>query len=281
MMKTLGTRLCTLLTTWFVVSSLCAQPDGYTVEARNLVVTLNKTTSVIFPAAILSVDRGSRDILTQKAKGVENILQLKATREEFPETNLTVITTDGNIHQFTVNYAQRPHQLIVNATFQNRNTVELPIIYGKMHTDNELDAIAAYIKAQQKKTRNAQRKHKMSMALHGFFIYQDMLLAWISLENKSHIPYDADYLRLYLSDKKKVKRTASQELEVTPVKIMGECNHIPAQSKQDVIFVLTKFTIPDDRRLVAELFEKNGGRNLKIQIKYKTIVKSQPVQLTP
>lgn len=280
-MKLLSTKLVMLLATWLLVNSLCAQPEGSTIEAGNLVVAINKTTSVIFPAPILSVDKGSRDILAQKAKGVENILQVKATRQEFAETNLTVITTDGNIHQFTVNYAHQPRSLIVTAAVPNTTREELPIIYAQMHTDTKLNAIATYIKAQQKKNRISQRRFKMSMSLNGFFIYQDIMFAWISLENKSHIPYDADYLRLYLNDKKKVRRTASQEVDVLPIKAIGDSQHVPAQSKQEVIFVFNKFTIPDNRRMVAELFEKNGGRNLKIRIKNRTIVKSQPVLLSP
>lgn len=280
-MKLLSTKLVMLLATWLFVNSLCAQPEGSTIEAGNLVVAINKTTSVIFPAPILSVDKGSRDILAQKAKGVENILQVKATRQEFAETNLTVITTDGNIHQFTVNYAHQPRSLIVNAAVPSTTREELPIIFDQIHTDTKLNAIASYIKAQQKKNRISQRRFKMSMSLNGFFIYQDIMFAWISLENKSHIPYDAEYLRLYLNDKKKVRRTASQEVDVLPIKAIGDSQHVPAQSKQEVIFVFNKFTIPDNRRMVAELFEKNGGRNLKIRIKNKTIVKSQPVLLSP
>ncbi len=39
------------------------------VESYCLEVTDNKTTNLIFPSAIKSVDRGSKDILVQKASG--------------------------------------------------------------------------------------------------------------------------------------------------------------------------------------------------------------------
>lgn len=44
-----------------------------------------------------SVDRGSKDVLAQKAKGVESILQVKAAKTNFDETNLTVINADGKL----------------------------------------------------------------------------------------------------------------------------------------------------------------------------------------
>ncbi len=53
------------------------------IEPYPLKITRNKTTNLIFPYAIKSVDRGSADVLAQKAKGVENILLIKAGRENF------------------------------------------------------------------------------------------------------------------------------------------------------------------------------------------------------
>ena len=48
-----------------------------------LTIAVNKTTNLIFPYAIKSVDRGSADVLAQKAKGVENILLVKAVGKIF------------------------------------------------------------------------------------------------------------------------------------------------------------------------------------------------------
>src|SRR3954470_1354464 len=78
------------------------------IEPYPLKITLNKTTNLIFPYAIKSVDRGSADVLAQKAKGVENILLVKAARENFPETNLSVITADGKLYSFVLNYISNP-----------------------------------------------------------------------------------------------------------------------------------------------------------------------------
>lgn len=78
------------------------------IEPYPLKITLNKTTNLIFPYAIKSVDRGSADVLAQKAKGVENILLVKANRENFSETNLSVITADGKLYSFILDYMSNP-----------------------------------------------------------------------------------------------------------------------------------------------------------------------------
>src|SRR6478609_7705688 len=108
-------RLTVLLLT--IVIRAVGQPADRSeeiIKTLPLEITFNKTSSIIFPAVIKSVDRGSRDILAQKAKGVGNVLQLKAGKENFSETNLTVITGDGVLHQFTINYSGQPISLTFN-----------------------------------------------------------------------------------------------------------------------------------------------------------------------
>ena len=85
------------------------------IEPYPLQITTNKTTNLIFPYAIKSVDRGSADVLAQKAKGVENILLVKAGRENFSETNLSVITADGKLYSFILDFTNSP--LAINISF--------------------------------------------------------------------------------------------------------------------------------------------------------------------
>jgi len=60
-----------------------------------LAITTDKTTSLIFPFPIKYVDRGTKDILVQPVKENGNILLVKAATKQFTETNLSVITGDG------------------------------------------------------------------------------------------------------------------------------------------------------------------------------------------
>lgn len=55
----------------------------YEDQYKNLQIGYSKTTSIVFPYPIKSIDKGSADVLVQKAKGVENILLVKAARQYF------------------------------------------------------------------------------------------------------------------------------------------------------------------------------------------------------
>lgn len=248
-------------------------------DPKELEITYNKTTSVVFPAVIKSVDRGSRDILAQKAKGVDNVLQLKAARHGFPQTNLTVITSDGLIHEFTVGYVREPSSLIVNLGEGSEESHSKPLLYFQTDlTETQMENYAEKIVNAKRSVRFAgESDNKIGLSLRGIYIKDNVIFYHFRVSNRSNINYDVQFLRFYIEDKQKVKRTASQEVEVKPVYVYGDAEKVIGQSVEDVVYALEKFTIPDAKRLVIEMFEKNGGRNLNLSIKNKTIVNARLV----
>lgn len=84
------------------------------IKPYHIAVTYDKTSNLIFPFAIKSVDRGSAAILAQKARGVENILQIKAGWQHFKQTNLSVVTSDARFYSFIVDYADDPPVLNIS-----------------------------------------------------------------------------------------------------------------------------------------------------------------------
>lgn len=260
----------------------------YTLEAvgqslndpLELEITYNKTTSVVFPALIKSVDRGSRDILAQKAKGVENILQLKAARHGFPQTNLTVITSDGSIHQFNVGYVKEPSSLVVNIDVDQEETTGTPkLIFQTDMTETEMENHASKIVNTKRSIRFvSESKYKVGLSLRGIYIKDNVIFYHFRIDNQSNINYDVDFLRFYIQDRQKVKRTASQEVDVKPIYVFGDAKKIRGRTSEDVVYALEKFTIPDAKRLHIEMFEKNGGRNLELSIRNKTIVKAKLIK---
>ena len=91
-------------------------PNSPSIRPYQIEVTYNKTTNIVFPASILSIDRGSKDIIVEKATGVNNILRVKADSKDFEETNLSVITNDGKLFSFLVKYSNRPIYLTIGVS---------------------------------------------------------------------------------------------------------------------------------------------------------------------
>jgi conjugative transposon TraN protein len=85
--------------------------------------------------------------------------------------------------------------------------------------------------------------------------------------NNSRINYDIDQLRFFIRDSRKIKRTASQEIEIIPILTHNYLSTINGESEGTTVFALPKFTIPDKKHLVIQLMEKNGGRHIELQLK--------------
>ena len=83
-----------------------------------------KTTTLVFPFPVLHVDRGTKDVLVQPVKEAENILLIKAATKDFQETNLSVVTGDGNIYSFVIRYDGQPETWVFHLPPQSSASIE-------------------------------------------------------------------------------------------------------------------------------------------------------------
>jgi len=244
------------------------------IEPYPLAITFDKTTSLVFPYAIKSVDRGSQSVLAQKAKGVENILQIKAGRKGFEETNLTVITAEGKLYCFLLNYAPQP--TVLNLTFEvSKPSVKVALFSSEDHNEGEVQAYSKAVTIEKKKVHGIKdKKYGMRFRLDGLFIHDNVMYYRIKMDNQSNINYDIDQLRFFIRDRKKAKRTATQEIEIKLLYVQNDTPTVKGQSEHIFVFALPKFTIPDQKYLAIQLMEKSGGRHLELDVHNKALVRS-------
>ena len=86
----------------------------------------------------------------------------------------------------------------------------------------------------------------------------DILLFRFGLHNRSQIGYTIDFIRFYIQDAKKRKKTAVQQLEQQPLFSFNRPEEVAALSSCDFTVALPKFTIPDKKVLIIEIQERNG-----------------------
>lgn len=244
------------------------------IEPYHMAVAFSKTTNIIFPYSIVSVDIGSRDVLAQKAKGVENILQIKAAKESFPQTNISIITADGTLTSFILDYAEQPSVLSLSLVREEKKNSSC--ILSEPFNEAEVQKYAKLASVSKGKVSGVKDKRfGVRLKLNGLFIHDDVMYLRISIANKTNISYDIDQLRFFIKDQKKAKRTATQEIEINPLYVKDDTAVIVGQTERVFVYAVPKFTIPDKKYLVIELMEKNGGRHLKIKVRNKTIVQAK------
>ncbi len=249
----------------------------YEDQYKNLQVGFSKTTSIVFPYPIKSIDKGSADVLVQKAKGVENIVLVKAAKQFFVQTNLTAVTSDGRLYVFVLNYNDECPDLNINA--ENTAATSRDVLFSLENENQkriEQCATAAYSK-KRKISGLKKTKYQITLEMNGIFIHQDVLYLRVVFENKSKINYDIDQFRFFIRDKRKSKRTASQEIEVEPLYATSSSSVIPYKSEIIKVYALQKFTIPENKYLTIQMIEKNGGRHLEVDISNSLTDKVFPI----
>lgn len=265
-------NLLLLACCWFQ-SATQAQTATAFIMPYPLDITMGKTTNLIFPFAVQTVDRGSSAVLIQKAVGTENILHVKAADKDLAETNLTVITRDGRLYSFLVHYSNEPQHL--NILFQKEEPAEAVFSEEKNKAD-ELLVNAKAILVRPRTIHSSKDRHdEMQFKLLGIYIANDVFYFQLSLQNESNISYTAGGLRFLIRDRQKSKRTATQETELTPVYHYGNWEKVQGMEHSGFVMALPKFTLPNHKYLLIHLIEKDGGRDLQLQLNERQILRAK------
>jgi len=271
--------------------------EGYTkkitydrmIPPHGLEVTFDKTCHVIFPAAIAYVDLGSANIIAGKADGAENVIRVKAAKRGFKgETNMSVITEDGAYYSFNVKYAREPRILNVEMTdfIHDGEAVNRPNnsmnIYLK-ELGSESPVLVRLVMKSIWKENKRRMKHIGSKSfgiqflLKGIYTHNGLLYFHTEIKNSSNVPFDVDFITWKIVDKKVAKRTAIQEQVVQPLRTQNFVLNVAGNSKERTVWTMDKFTIPDDKCLVVELAEKNGGRHQSFTIENTDLVRARVI----
>lgn len=239
-------------------------------------ITTDKTTSLLFPAAIRHVDLGTQDVLAEQVSEAENLLLVKAGQADFKETNLTVVTADGRLYSFNVVYDPNPSMLVHRlsaSVASNRADINFQ---DELMKPQDLEAYSKGIIDNHRSMRGiADASWDVMARVDGIYIKDRVIFYQLLLDNQSTINYDIDFIRFYIRDKKKSKRTANQEIELKPLFTAGNIISVVGMCQQTVSFALEKFTLPDAKYLAIEIMEKNGGRHLKLRIFNRKIVRAR------
>ena len=121
------------------------------------------------------------------------------------------------------------------------------------------------------------RQFGMQALLKGVYVHKDLLFLHISLANSSHVPFDIDFVRFKVVDKKVAKRTAQQETYIEPVRALNELRRIEGKGEGRIVYAFHKVVIPDDKLIEVEIYEKGGGRHLRFHIENSDLVDARLV----
>ncbi|HVU56054.1 MAG TPA: conjugative transposon protein TraM [Puia sp.] len=118
------------------------------------------------------------------------------------------------------------------------------------------------------------RHEKMELLLQGIYLRDSLLWIVLRLENHSPIGYMPGYVRWCIRDKRRGRRTAFQELAVTPL-YSCPVGVVEGDSSRVMMAGFRPFALPKDKELVLLVAEGNGARELVMTIGEKELLKLQ------
>ena len=264
-------------------------PYRQMVTPHGVQVTFAKTVHIIFPSAVRYVDLGSNWIIAGKADGAENVIRVKATTEGFPgETNFSVICEDGSFYSFNARYAHEPEMLNIEMKdfLENGDTTDfshtrMNIYFRELAGESPL-LVKLIMQSIYKEDRREIRhlgckRFGVQFLLKSVHSHNGLFYFHTETRNRSNVAFRTDFIRFKIVDKKVPKRTAIQERVIDSVRSYNEVLVTEGKSDVRTVYAVPQFTIPDDKLLVIELFEKDGGRHQTIRVENADLVAAKQI----
>ena len=253
------------------------------IEPYKMEVTYDKTSHLIFPTAIRYVDLGSEYLIAGKAEDAENVLRVKASVRDFEtETNFSVITNDGRFYSFNVHYSSYPAALSYNLLTMQKEVDKAngnDVLFEELGSSSPSLAgllLETIYKEDKRIVKHIGAKSfGIQFLLKGIYIHNGKYYFHTKLGNRTNVPFQIDFINFKIVDKKVAKRTVVQERPIIPLRTYKPFNEIGGKTIDQNVFLLDQFTIADDKVLLIEIFEKNGGRHQSLEIENSDLIKAR------
>ena len=233
------------------------------VSEGRLFVSYDKTVNIIFPYAIVSEDHGSNGIITQRRKAAPKILQVKANRENFPPTNLSVVTSDGHVYSFLVEYADDVYRMnyIIDAD-------DAIAITDVPHNEEFLHDEAELAKNTARNVRKRTSDDFSILQLRGLFITANALWVKSRFINCTMVPYPVGFAKFFIRSTKRGKNAAVQERELFPIYSQTP-GLFAGKAIDDLLFAFEPFVIKKHQQFIMQVGELNGNRFIQLRVNPK------------
>lgn len=240
-----------------------------------------KNVALFFPEPIRQGITGSDNFVFTYNREKEQyfgLLQAKPGKE----SNLLVVNRNGSIFSYIVRYKKQLSKLNYFIPLSNSIGNEKPLVIDSIQTvivKDNIDNRTYYyqkfcsylLNRNQHIGRIKKRNEGIILSIENIVFDKEELYFVIQIENKSTLDYDLNFLNLSIETRQKGKRKSLQKLIQEPVYKYNLLSRIAEGKVVRLVYIVPKFSISNDRRLVVELNEKNGERDLTLKVSHKYI----------
>ena len=257
--------------------ALCAVAIPATAKEK-ILVNSEVTTHIVMPENIKMVDLSTTKIIGNQ--GADNIVRIKPFIEadsvltHYREGELMgTLTLIGERHlaQYDVVYTAAPSRAasIHRVPYAGLDSYINPEV-SMPQSEMARYAWAVY-GSGRKYNQVVSKANGMKAIVNNIYSIGDYFFIDYSLQNSTKIAYDIAEVRVKLTDKKEVKATNSQTVELSPVYSLNLAKKFKKNYRN--VLVLDKLTFPDEKVLRIEISENQiSGRVITLTVEYDDIL---------
>ncbi|WP_300897702.1 conjugative transposon protein TraN [uncultured Muribaculum sp.] len=258
-------------------AALCAVASQASAKEK-IYVNSDVTTHIVMPENIKMVDLSTTKIIGNQC--ADNIVRVKPFIESdslssgYREGELMgTLTLIGERHlaQYDVVYTSVPSRAasIHRVPYSGMDSYINPEV-SMPQSEMARYAWAVY-GSGRRYNQVVSKAHGMKAIVNNIYSVGDYFFIDYSLQNRTKIPYDIAEVRVKLTDKKEVKATNSQTVELTPAYSLNLARKFKKNYRN--VLVLDKLTFPDEKVLRIEISENQiSGRVITLTIEYDDIL---------
>lgn len=227
-------------------------------------VSQDKATALFFPGPVKVLDsQSSKYVITDKGNGV---LTIKAVTSNFKNVTLNVEDqSTKKVYSIPVlySYGRAGRRIGYDTTLVSNLVDERPELAEETIAQQIASGKRADIVTHKKTGGIKAWINKVSLAGNRIYLRLD-------LQNRSNLPYEIDFVRFYIRDRKTVDRMATHEQEIVPLySTLRSRTAVVKYHEVAKVFAFKRFSLSDNEALYIEVYERFGNRHLQLQLKQK------------
>lgn len=261
-------KAISILITIFLSSALNAQPLLDTLYAND-----KKNVVLFFSEAIRQGITGASHFVftyNRETKQYFGLLQAQPGKE----SNLLVVTDGGKVYSYILKYAEHLSKLNYFISDEESIGKEEPFPIKPRPKQKRADSIGerleymksfgTYLLKTKPKRLAAKQRNGIKIQLQKMVYHKSETYLVMEISNTSGIAFETDFLKIYRVSGNKRRKASCQQLEIQPIYVYNPPTKIWNGQSLRFVYVLPKYVLGDKEKLLVELQELNGGRELKL-----------------
>ena len=269
-----------LTTSAQTIDTILALDGTYKKQLQTIYITEDRSVHFVSPEPIQYVDISTHHIIGDLP--VKNVLRIKAVKDSLAKIEFGMYARDVGIitivgekfmAQYNVQYVEKDShvnfQTSIHIQPSSMQALDNPTIG---FSQPELKQFAESILKKKRQFHSVSSKaYGLNADLNNIYTIGDYVFLDIAYTNSTNLKYDVDQIRFKIDDKKIVKATNVQSVEVEPVFQLYKNNTFKKSFRN--VYVFKKFTFPGNKVLNIEMTELQiSGRLINLQLDYSDLL---------